>query len=70
MCLREIVWDKVSVVHLSRNSRQWRYSAAADDKSVSITPRNFLTVRDFVTLEDGNDRLYRNVGNNLPIYAS
>jgi hypothetical protein len=31
--------------------------------------RNFLTMRDFVTLKDGTDRLSRNVGNNIPIYA-
>jgi len=41
----------------------------ADDKSVSITSRNVLTIRAFVTLKDGTGRLSRNVGN-LPIYAA
>jgi len=49
--------------------RQWPDCVGADDKSVSILTRNFLTICDFVTLEDGTDRLSRNV-NNLPIYAA
>jgi len=66
MCLREAVCDTVSFIS---EQRQWTDCVGADDKSVSILTRNILIMCDFVTLEDGTDRLSRNVSN-LPIYAA
>ena len=37
----------------------------------SVRPkRNFLLIFGFLTLDDGTDRLFRNVGKELPLFAA